>query len=61
MEDVIRKRFPVGSGVSERRLKDVLLKQDFSESSIDKALFKLLQKEIFVYEERRTKIRRLRP
>jgi DNA replication licensing factor MCM5 len=60
VEDVIRKRFPLGSHMSERRLKDELLKQDFSADSVNKAIFKLLQKEVLMYEERRTKIRRVR-
>ena len=60
VENLIRRRFAVGSSMSERRLKEELLKQDFTQHSIDKAVFKLIQKEVLVYEERRTKIRRVR-
>ncbi|KAJ1344472.1 hypothetical protein BSLG_001032 [Batrachochytrium salamandrivorans] len=60
IEDMIRRRFAIGSSMSERRLKEELLKQDFSQASIDKAVFKLMQKEVLVYEERRTKVRRIR-
>ncbi|KAJ8330738.1 minichromosome maintenance protein 5 [Batrachochytrium dendrobatidis] len=60
IEDLIRRRFAIGSSMSERRLKEELLKQDFSQASIDKAMFKLMQKEVLIYEERRTKVRRVR-
>ncbi|KAI8927661.1 MCM2/3/5 family-domain-containing protein [Entophlyctis helioformis] len=61
IEDLIRRRFAVGSSMAERRLKDELAKQDYSMAGIDKAIFKLIQKEVLVYEERRTKVRRVRP
>lgn len=60
VEEVIRRRFPIGSQMSESRLKEELLKQDYSAASVDKAIFKLIQKEVIVYEMRRTKIRRVR-
>jgi DNA replication licensing factor MCM5 len=61
VEDIIRKRFAIGSQISEARLKEELNKQDFTEGVVDKAIFKLIQKEVLVYENRRTKIRRVRP
>ena len=60
VEDIIRRRFAIGSVISERRLKEELMKQEYSLGSIEKALFKLLQKEVLMYEERRTRIRRVR-
>ena len=60
IEDVIRRRFPIGSHISEKRLKDELAKQEFLPACINKAIFKLIQKEVLVYEDRRTKIRRIR-
>jgi DNA replication licensing factor MCM5 len=41
VEDVIRKRFPVGSSMSEKRLKDELLKQDYSQTSVDRAVYQM--------------------
>ncbi|KAI8897959.1 MCM2/3/5 family-domain-containing protein [Globomyces pollinis-pini] len=61
VEEVIRRRFAVGSSMSERRLKDELLKQDFSENSVNRAVYQLITKEVLVYQDRRSKIARVRP
>lgn len=60
VQDVILRRFPVGSQMSATRLVDELMKQDFSENAVNKAIFKLSQKEVLKYEERRTRLRRVR-
>eukprot|EP00842_Homolaphlyctis_polyrhiza_P004395 jgi/Hompol1/4957/HPOL_001889-RA len=60
VEDLIRRRFAVGSCMLGSNLKAELVKQKFSEYAIDKAIFKLIQKEVLVYEGRREKVRRVR-
>lgn len=60
VEDVIRKRFSMGSVMSEKRLKDELLKQDFSETAVNRAVYQLISKEILTYRDRRANIARVR-
>ena len=60
VESVIRRRFAMGSSMSEMRLKDELLKQEFSQTSVDRAIYQLISKEVLAYTDRRTKIQRIR-
>lgn len=46
--------------MSEMRLKDELLKQEFSQTSVDRAIYQLISKEVLAYTDRRTKIQRIR-
>ena len=60
VESVIRRRFAMGSSMSEQRLREELLKQEFSSTSVDRAIYQLIAKEILAYTDRRTKIQRIR-
>ena len=60
VESVIRRRFAMGSSMSEMRLKDELLKHEFSQTSVDRAIYQLISKEVLAYTDRRTKIQRIR-
>jgi DNA replication licensing factor MCM5 len=50
----------MGSSMSEQRLREELLKQEFSSTSVDRAIYQLIAKEILAYTDRRTKIQRIR-
>jgi DNA replication licensing factor MCM5 len=58
VESYLLKRFPVGSEMSEKSLKDELIRKEFSEPCIDRVVHKLKGKQIF-YQERRGRIRRV--
>ena len=60
VESVIRRRFAMGSSMSEQRLREELLKQEFSATSVDRAIYQLISKEVLAYTDRRTKIQRIR-
>ncbi|KAJ3367508.1 minichromosome maintenance protein 5 [Kappamyces sp. JEL0680] len=60
VESVIRRRFAIGSSISENRLKEELLKQEFSQQSVDRAIYQMISREVLVYTDRRTKIQRIR-
>ena len=60
LEELILRRFPIGSCISERRLTEQLVGHNFSEATVSKAIYKLTQKDVLAYEERRTKLRRQR-
>jgi hypothetical protein len=60
VEDVIRRRFAVGSVMAERKLKEELLKQKYSEIAVNRAIYQLVSKEVLAYKDRRTKITRAR-
>ncbi|KAJ3269265.1 minichromosome maintenance protein 5 [Terramyces sp. JEL0728] len=59
VEDVIRRRFAVGSTISERRLKEELMKE-FDENSVNRAIYQMAAKEVLVYKDRRTRLQRIR-
>jgi DNA replication licensing factor MCM5 len=60
VEDVIRRRFPVGSTMPIVSLKAELQKQDFSDTAIDRAIYQLEAKEVLHSIDRRTKIKRIK-
>lgn len=60
VESVIRRRFTLGSSIVESRLKDELLKMEFAQTSIDRAIYQLVAKEVLAYEEKRVKIKRVK-
>ena len=60
VESVIRRRFAMGSSMTEQRLKDELLKQEFSQTSVDRAIYQLISREVLAYTDRRTKVQRIR-
>ena len=60
VEEVIRKRFPVGSTMALASLKSELQKQDFSDGAIDRAIYQLEAKEILHSSDRRTRIKRIK-
>lgn len=61
VENYIRRRFPQGNTMSELRLKDELIKKEFSESSVARAIYQLIAKEVLIYTDRRSKITRVLP
>ena len=50
----------MGSSMSEQRLREELLKQEFSAVAVDRAIYQLAAKEILAYTDRKTKITRIR-
>ena len=60
IEDQIRRRLPLGSRISERNLKEELLKQEFHPHAISKAIFVLTQKDILAYKDRRMSLVRIK-
>jgi DNA replication licensing factor MCM5 len=58
VETFLLKRFAVGSDMSEKNLKDELVRKEFSEASVDRVIHKLKAKQV-LYQERRGRIRRV--
>lgn len=46
--------------MSEDRLKAFLLKLEYSQTSVDRAVYQLVAKEVLGYTDRRTKLQRIR-
>lgn len=59
IQQQVRRRLPVGSQISTASLVDDLIKQGFSDMSVDRAIHILVQKEILRYMDRRMVVRRV--
>lgn len=59
VESVIRRRLQVGAVVSERRMREELIKLDFSEMAISRAIYQLLAKETLNYRDKRVTLVRV--
>ncbi|TPX44036.1 hypothetical protein SeMB42_g04458 [Synchytrium endobioticum] len=53
IRDQINRRLPVGSQVSERALKDDLIRQGFANAAIDRAIGMMIGREVLQYKNRR--------
>jgi DNA replication licensing factor MCM5 len=53
IRDQINRRLPVGSQVSERALKDDLVRQGFANAAIDRSIAMMVGREILQYKNRR--------
>ena len=59
IQDIIRKRLPLGWSTNELNLRDDLRKQDYADASVDAAIHFLVQKNVLSYKERRKVLTRL--
>jgi hypothetical protein len=60
VENIIRRRLPVGSSVSVQRLREEVSKNSLSAVAIDRALYHMLSKEILVLKDRGMRVTRIK-
>ncbi len=60
VENLIRRRFGMGASMPVQRLREELIKHEYSEQTVDRAIYQLAAREVLVYSDRKNRITRVR-